>query len=725
MRADLSEIRRLHAAGLPMCNLEPWTKRPQGDEWNAHPVQRIAEDATGAGIMLARAGLCSVDPDNEPLAREGFGRVGLPFDRIMASGTRTLSTRPGSGGRSTFKVPHGVDLAWIRFGTRAGGIICELRAGSPNLQDCAPGTVYRGQADAGPYSQRYAEGTPPLDRAPDLGVAPELLAWWQRMSADLAYRHEQQRLFCGADALLSVSAGKALAFASNLRVAYNSLHDVETLLVAHGYQQQGTRWAPPKATGQAGVRAIAGKQGLWQSDHGSDPLMGTFDAWAAFVALQHEGDVLAAEAAFRPEYEQEQARGFESLPAERTDALPAFQRRERTGAILPTRENLLRALQRPDLCGWHIRLDTFRNEIMLSPSGREAWRPFRDEDYTALCLRLQGGTTGFEEIGREAIREMVAYVAREFAFDTAGHWLQHLRWDGVPRVETFLPRYFAAADTPYTRATSRYLWTALAGRTLQPGIKADMAPIAVGAQGTRKSSAVAAIAPALDFFGTLDFGLRDDNLARLVQGKLVVELDELRGLRTREAEGIKSFISRQVENWVPKFKEMPARYERRCIFFGTSNRDDFLSDDTGNRRWLPFRVLSTCDPDGIARDREQLWAEGRDLFTAGGISHAEAERLASREHAAFAEQDPWEDIVRAWLREPDYAEQGRSHGARPMLQADEVLRHAVGLPNSQINRLSQERVGKVLTALGYQKVNRDPGDGKGRRRGYVSQNLFE
>ena len=69
----------------------------------------------------------------------------------------------------------------------------------------------------------------------------------------------------------------------------------------HDYQDQGGgRWSAPKASGDPAIRPIAGKDGLWRSDHAnSDPLFGAFDAWTAFVTLDHGGNLEAAEHAFR------------------------------------------------------------------------------------------------------------------------------------------------------------------------------------------------------------------------------------------------------------------------------------------------------------------------------------------------------------------------------------------------------------------------------------------
>jgi hypothetical protein len=62
------------------------------------------------------------------------------------------------------------------------------------------------------------------------------------------------------------------------------------------------------------VRAVPDREGLWHSDHASDPLSGTFDAWTAFVVLDHAQDHDAAESAFRAALYASAADGFDDVP---------------------------------------------------------------------------------------------------------------------------------------------------------------------------------------------------------------------------------------------------------------------------------------------------------------------------------------------------------------------------------------------------------------------------
>lgn len=310
-----AEAARLLDKGFKLCALHKLSKRPVGDDWQRTPVTDIEEHAGGYGVILAANGLCSIDPDNVEPAREGLRRCGFDLNELMDAGVRASSTRPGSGGRSTFKAPAG--LGRVVFSSHSHGTILELRAGQSNLQDCLPGTVYLGKDGDGPYRQEYANGKT-IDDAPELPT--KFLAWWKRMDEDVVFKREQQALLCGVDAVLSVSGGVGkgakLAFASQHRTEFNADTSVEDILARHGYTTDGGgRWAPATATGAPCVRAIPGCDGLWQSDHASDPLCGTFDAWTAFVVLDHSGDLAAAEAAWLPVRWQLIADGFPDVVA--------------------------------------------------------------------------------------------------------------------------------------------------------------------------------------------------------------------------------------------------------------------------------------------------------------------------------------------------------------------------------------------------------------------------
>lgn len=402
---------------------------------------------------------------------------------------------------------------------------------------------------------------------------------------------------------------------------------------------------------------------------------------------------------------------FEKLPAvvdakgKVVKALPPLER-NKAGDIEANLYNLELALQQPDICGLQIRYDDFLvGDIVALPG--QAGRPMTDGDSVRLRKRLE--RFGFKPIGREMMRDAITAHGEDNRFDSAIEWAESLgEWDGIERLDRYFIDYFGAEDTPYARAVGRYVWTALAGRALVPGIKADMAVILHGEQGIIKSTAISSMVPWGELFCELDMNDDDEKLARLMRGKLIGELGELRGFHGREFEGIKAWIVRRFDQWVPKFKERSITVSRRAILIGTTNHAEFLVDETGNRRFLPITV-GRAIIEKILADRTELWREAVTLFKRDGIAWQDAERLAKAEHEKFTVQDSWEEAVGAWLVTADI--DGTTPGEREFIRIGEVLSNALNIDARSANLAAEKRVGRCLRKLGYEKTQRTV-DGK-------------
>jgi hypothetical protein len=396
---------------------------------------------------------------------------------------------------------------------------------------------------------------------------------------------------------------------------------------------------------------------------------------------------------------------------------PAFDR-NKAGRILASIDNVTKAIGSPTFIRHRVAFDEFKDAAMLAPVGTDEWRTLGDADYTAMRIWME--RRGFKPVSKEMARDAVEFVVDKNRFDSAILWLESLEWDGTRRLDTFLPHYFGAEDSAYTRSVSRYMWTALAGRVMSPGIKADMMPILVGGQGVGKSSGVAALVPSEDFFFEMDFNRKEEDLARQMRGRLVAEVGELKGLHSREIEHIKAYITRTHENWVPKFKEFATQFPRRCLIVGTTNKNEFLGDETGERRFLPV-VVSAVDRKAIAVDRLQLWAEARERFAEKGVMWEEAERLARNVHDQHKLVDPWKEDICAWLEalpEFDDADTGPvANGDRPFTTSE--LLGGLGIEVKSKNNLQDKRAAAVLTGLGY--VNRNRRVGGDQKRVWIKE----
>lgn len=491
----------------------------------------------------------------------------------------------------------------------------------------------------------------------------------------------------------------------------SALDALEKLGLVLGYGREGQAYIDcPWKDGHSGDTGIAQTAYFPKGSRGYE--QGHFHCFHASCSTRTDGDYLCELGVVAEQFEvlaaeEDPDTGEEQMPMPRLVT-------DKQGDFKANALNVNAVLERPDVTRMRLRFDTFRDEIMWSPYGRSEWQPFLDEHNTELRIRFD--RAGFNSVSKDLMRDCVHHVAIKHKFDSAIEWLGKLQWDGKPRVGRFAARYLGCADTRYTEAVSFYLWSALAGRILEPGVQANMVPILVGAQGTRKSSAVLAMAPDPEFFVEVDLGENAADLARRMRGRMVGELSELQGLRTRQLEAIKAFITRLYEDWVPKYKEFATSYARRIVFVGTSNEDQFLSDETGNRRWLPMRLIRMADPDAIARDRDQLWAEARELYELIGVDHRQAETLARDEHDQFRSVDAWEDVVTRWLASEDM--DGRFNNEAPYLRNADIMQGALNITADKMKRADEMRLGAVMPQLGYERKFIEPPAGK-RFRAWV------
>lgn len=378
------------------------------------------------------------------------------------------------------------------------------------------------------------------------------------------------------------------------------------------------------------------------------------------------------------------------------------------GRPLQTVENLMSAVMSPKMIGLVIAYDAFKDAIMCATLDAPTdWRQFTDVDYMTLRVTLERNGL---RIGREAIRDAVYAVAYapENQIDTATIWLRSLEWDGIPRVEKFFVTYFNVEDTPYTRACGRYHWSGAAGRIITPGCQCDMSVVFKGGQGVGKTSGIKEMVPGREFYATISLSDRDANASRAMRGRLIGEIEEMRSMGTADAEHIKAFMTRTEEYWIPKFREFGTTFPRRLMFIGTTNQDEILVDDTGNRRWLPLHVRGEVWVDGIKRDRDQLWAEAAYMYDKGGVDWKDAMLLAKDVHEQYQRSDSWADKILHWLSQTDdlTASQGQRHEVRML----DVLTEALHFEVKQIKRADEMRVGSILRHMGYFRKLQRQGD---------------
>lgn len=373
-------------------------------------------------------------------------------------------------------------------------------------------------------------------------------------------------------------------------------------------------------------------------------------------------------------------------------ALQAFWN-EKSHDIKPCLRALEIALSDPAFCGYEFGFDTFAaGEMSRKPGG--AWTPYQDALATELRLELE--RRGFKTPKKQDVIDMIKALAARNTFDSMADYLAANipEWDGIARVHTFFSAYCGAEESEWTISVALYMFTALWARASLPnGCKADIAPVLIGRQGTGKSSLTRILALNEDWCSDVDFTEKDADIARELRQKIIMEIPELGGMSKREQNGVKAFMTRKKDSWVPKFVEAARIATRRCVFIVTTNDKEFLTDNTGNRRWAPVEV-GYIDRDAVKRDLFQLWAEAREIYKNHGVMYEGVERLQEDENSKYMSVDPWMEIIAQWV----------AMYPNELLTTKNIVEKALHLNYAFTKRRDANTIAGIMRALGYELV---------------------
>ncbi|WP_287100403.1 virulence-associated E family protein [Mesorhizobium sp.] len=328
------------------------------------------------------------------------------------------------------------------------------------------------------------------------------------------------------------------------------------------------------------------------------------------------------------------------------DVATEMTRVRNPSGIVASLDNAERAIRE---LGIVFRFDEFRQRVLCD--GLEGHLGVTMEDIVLHVRRAVIQKYSFDP-EQTNTRDAIRILARENSFNPVLDYIDAQKWDGVPRIDTWLSRHLGAEDDELTRAFGRAMLTAGVRRVRRPGCKFDYVLVLEGAQGRGKSSALKVLAGGEDFFSDeVVIGQSYKEQQELLQGKWIVELPELAGLNRSEVRGVKQFISKTHDRARGAFQRSVEEMPRRCIFIGTTNDAEYLRDTTGNRRFWPV-VTGKIDLKALREDRNQLWAEAAaaEPKTPDPITIPETLwTLAAERQAARVAADPWEDLLASTL----------------------------------------------------------------------------
>jgi len=305
------------------------------------------------------------------------------------------------------------------------------------------------------------------------------------------------------------------------------------------------------------------------------------------------------------------------------------------------------------------------------------------------------------DVGAEAVLAGVNVVANRARVHPVREWLDSLRWDAKKRLPTWLIDVFGAADTPYVRAVGQAWAVSAVARVYNPGCKVDTVLVLEGKPGIFKSSVLRAISGDEWFLEMSITDVSNKDAMQILRRKWLAEFPEIDGLSRTEQAAVKSYFSRQVDTYRASYGKGSRDFPRQTVFAATTNKEQYLTDETGGtgRRMWPVRCTQGNVP--LARAlREQFWAEAVARYQSGEewyLSDPALRDAEREEQDARFRSDPWEQSVAEWLAKP--VDIGTSRAKAGVTTADVLA--GLNIDLGRRTHADAGRVGAILRRLGW------------------------
>ena len=190
-----------------------------------------------------------------------------------------------------------------------------------------------------------------------------------------------------------------------------------------------------------------------------------------------------------------------------------------------------------------------------------------------------------------------------------------------------------------------------------------------------------------------------DTLTYIGQNLIVNIDDQLKALNKRDENELKNLITCPMVKYRMPYDKYVEEHPHLASFVASVNGNDFLTDPTGSRRFLPFEVLSIDIERAKAISMNNVYAEAKALLKSGFRYWFDDDEIAElyRESEDFQVQTAEMELLLRCFEKPTEDE------SYSLMTTTEILTY-LGIYTHQ--PLVAKRMGEALKKAGYIKVSK-------------------
>ncbi len=306
---------------------------------------------------------------------------------------------------------------------------------------------------------------------------------------------------------------------------------------------------------------------------------------------------------------------------------------------------------------------------------------------------------------REGAIDALSYVAYRNPYDPVREYLERVEREVPPLDIRYLATTYLRYNDEPGSLYDRMLEVTLIGavkRALEPGCKHQTACVLLGGQGMMKTTFWEVLGGPWFDSSLGDLSSKDDLL--VLHRSWIQEWGEIDQITSRKHAGtVKAFVSRPVDTFRRPYGRTTETVPRRGILVGSTNKEQYLVDETGNRRFLTIKLdlPGKIDIESLTIDRDHIWAGAMAAYREGrpNCLTREEEQLAAGDSNQYLVESPWETVIETWLDSPD----GRAFVMTGKLTTSHLLTHIIQKPVERQTRADQMLVADIMRSLGWEQ----------------------
>ncbi len=219
--------------------------------------------------------------------------------------------------------------------------------------------------------------------------------------------------------------------------------------------------------------------------------------------------------------------------------------------------------------------------------------------------------------------------------------------------------------------------------------------------------------PKLQPYYTEEIGLDKDSLIALAEN-FIINLDELSTLSKKDINELKSVMSKDAIKVRLPYDKRTSVLKRRCNFVGSTNETEFLSDATGNVRWVCFEIEKINWNYNKDFDINKVWSQAYTMFKKGAEYQLTKAEIKENEIAnkSFLIRTPEMELLQLYYAPSD------EYNSNAVFMTSTEITKAINEKTFSTVRIYPNRIGKALSILGYQKSSRYDKELKFTVKGY-------